>query len=548
MTVKITTGWLRKETHGPIKRFERRWVVVSANSLSYFKKDDNSAAPLGAIDLPGKRIHSLQDTDNGFKFELADKDEIFNFSCETKSEREKWVDAISCISYGAYGGGMFGTSIETTVKREQLHGGGHVPKIIAQCIGYLDNPLHLKENGIFRLPGNERFVKQLKMEFQQGSEPNLAIKGDTHTIGSLLKLYLRSLPDSIIPSILYEDFVSIILTYDINEREGINELKYLINKIPCSNYNTLRRLCGFLYKVQTYSDSNRMDLNNLAIVFSPTVLKNNSGDLSLEMSDMQKLKRVTEIMILKQEVLFPSDKEEEVEDTSLMLENIDPDTLKNLYTVKMIKYQVQAREIASKDKDIQDLQRKLAEAEIVIQEQQNKINHMEGHVKRLENTLRYQAAAYHPSPPASPPPPPQGVHQAFGPRGDEPTPVPHLHSCGPTTPPSLQGYESIPPPPLHGDELPPPPPSHGDELTPAPPARVYDPTPAPPPRVCDPTPVAPPRSARTTLSTQKTPPNSSRNSLNAVESPNYRRRSQPVTKDKPTVVKPRPSTMYQPGF
>ena len=33
-------------------------------------------------------------------------------------------------------------------------------------------------------------------------------------------------------------------------------------------------------------------------------------------------------MILKQEVLFPSDKEEEVEDTSLMLENIDPDTLK----------------------------------------------------------------------------------------------------------------------------------------------------------------------------------------------------------------------------
>ena len=83
-------------------------------------------------------------------------------------------------------------------------------------------------------------VKQLKMEFQQGSEPNLAIKGDTHTIGSLLKLYLRSLPDSIIPSILYEDFVSIILTYDINEREGINELKYLINKIPCSNYNTLR--------------------------------------------------------------------------------------------------------------------------------------------------------------------------------------------------------------------------------------------------------------------------------------------------------------------
>ena len=55
------------------------------------------------------------------------------------------------------------------------------------------------------------------MEFQEGLEPNLDLKGDTHTIGSLLKLYLRSLPDSVIPSSLYEDFVAIILTFEINQ-------------------------------------------------------------------------------------------------------------------------------------------------------------------------------------------------------------------------------------------------------------------------------------------------------------------------------------------
>ena len=55
------------------------------------------------------------------------------------------------------------------------------------------------------------------MEFQEGMEPNLEAKGDTHTIGSLLKLYLRSLPDSVIPSSLYEDFVAIILTYELNQ-------------------------------------------------------------------------------------------------------------------------------------------------------------------------------------------------------------------------------------------------------------------------------------------------------------------------------------------
>ena len=62
--------------------------------------------------------------------------------------------------------------------------------------------------------------------------------------------------------------------------------------------NSFQRLCEFLYKVQTYSDSNRMDLNNLAIVFSPTILKNNSGNLDLEMRDIQKLKKVTEVCVM----------------------------------------------------------------------------------------------------------------------------------------------------------------------------------------------------------------------------------------------------------
>ena len=69
------------------------------------------------------------------------------------------------------------------------------------------------------------------MEFQEGMEPNLEAKGDTHTIGSLLKLYLRSLPDSVIPSSLYEDFVAIILTYELNQvlsyYASVYELKIL---------------------------------------------------------------------------------------------------------------------------------------------------------------------------------------------------------------------------------------------------------------------------------------------------------------------------------
>ena len=53
---------------------------------------------------------------------------------------------------------MFGSSVEIAVKREKVHGGGNIPKILSQCIGYLDTDHRLRENGIFRLPGNERTV------------------------------------------------------------------------------------------------------------------------------------------------------------------------------------------------------------------------------------------------------------------------------------------------------------------------------------------------------------------------------------------------------
>ena len=53
---------------------------------------------------------------------------------------------------------MFGSSIETTCKREKLHGGGAVPLVLKRCLAFLDSQDRLKEAGIFRLPGNERLV------------------------------------------------------------------------------------------------------------------------------------------------------------------------------------------------------------------------------------------------------------------------------------------------------------------------------------------------------------------------------------------------------
>ena len=57
-------------------------------------------------------------------------------------------------------------------------------------------------------------------------------------------------------------------------------------------------LCRFLYKVKSYADSNKMDLQNLAIVFSPTMIRTAGGNINQEMSDMKSMKEIIQVRFI----------------------------------------------------------------------------------------------------------------------------------------------------------------------------------------------------------------------------------------------------------
>ena len=61
-------------------------------------------------------------------------------------------------------------------------------------------------------------------------------------------------------------------------------------------------LCRFLYKVKSYADSNKMDLQNLAIVFSPTMIRTAGGNINQEMSDMKSMKEIIQVRFIKDAV------------------------------------------------------------------------------------------------------------------------------------------------------------------------------------------------------------------------------------------------------
>lgn len=64
----------------------------------------------------------------------------------------------------------------------------------------------LREVGIFRLPGQASRIHSLKETYDCGSQQDFAPTEDVHTVASLLKLYLRELPQPVIPHVYYESF------------------------------------------------------------------------------------------------------------------------------------------------------------------------------------------------------------------------------------------------------------------------------------------------------------------------------------------------------
>lgn len=64
----------------------------------------------------------------------------------------------------------------------------------------------LHEVGIFRLPGQASRIQALKELYDSGSQEDFSSTEDVHTVASLLKLYLRELPEPVVPFVFYESY------------------------------------------------------------------------------------------------------------------------------------------------------------------------------------------------------------------------------------------------------------------------------------------------------------------------------------------------------
>ncbi|KAF0031590.1 hypothetical protein F2P81_016145 [Scophthalmus maximus] len=275
-----------------------------------------SAQSKGTICLPGNKVseHPTSGDDGGkFLFEVipgADRERMtanhdtYLLMASTQNDMEDWVKTIRRVIWAPFGGGIFGQKLEETVRYERRFGNKLAPMLVEQCVDFI-RQWGLQEEGLFRLPGQANLVKELQDAFDCGEKPSFDCNTDVHTVASLLKLYLRELPEPVIPFHKYDEFLASAKLLGKDDEMGIKELRKLVESLPPVNFNLLKYICRFLDEVQSYSGVNKMSVQNLATVFGPNILRPKVEDPVAIMEGTVLVQQLMAILIGRHDVLFP---------------------------------------------------------------------------------------------------------------------------------------------------------------------------------------------------------------------------------------------------
>ncbi len=226
-----------------------------------------------------------------------------------------------------------------------LETGAQVPPLVIKCAQEIDNR-GLQVTGIYRQSGANRKMEKLCQAFENGAELVDLQDIGPHNIASVLKLYLRQLPELLLTSSLYDDIIRIAKQYpapienhhqqslstnsnnsneaansqaplasaessspptsattaggsvrgggdpvsrksscpsdDDGNRAMIQQLRELCHRLPKAHYDTLAYIVHHLARVAAESETNKMSPSNLGTCFAPTLLRVNSENPDMD--------------------------------------------------------------------------------------------------------------------------------------------------------------------------------------------------------------------------------------------------------------------------
>ncbi|XP_026772249.1 rho GTPase-activating protein 44 isoform X11 [Pangasianodon hypophthalmus] len=165
----------------------------------------------------------------------------------------------------------------------------------------------MQEEGLFRVAPSASKLKKLKASLDCGVLDVQEYSADPHAIAGALKSYLRELPEPLMTSQLYDEWIQASNIQDMDKR--LQALLAACEKLPTVNLSNFRYLIKFLAKLTEYQDANKMTPGNIAIVLGPNLLWTHSEANMTEMMTTVSLQIVgiIEPIIQHADWFFPGD-------------------------------------------------------------------------------------------------------------------------------------------------------------------------------------------------------------------------------------------------
>uniref|UniRef100_UPI003AB033B0 rho GTPase-activating protein 45 n=1 Tax=Centroberyx gerrardi TaxID=166262 RepID=UPI003AB033B0 len=218
-----------------------------------------------------------------------------------------------------------------------------IPFIITKCIAEIERRA-LKMKGIYRVNGVKTRVEKLCQAFENGKELVELSQCSPHDISNVLKLYLRQLPEPIMPFRKYNSLMGLAkesLQNEADTPEGeeaessgvspsvgrgselvdlgpdtdpdvlvlVDKLKELLKDLPKANIATLRYLTRHLRRIAELEQDNKMSPSNLGIVFGPSLMRPRPTGATVSLSslvDYPHQARIVEALIVFYTSIFQS--------------------------------------------------------------------------------------------------------------------------------------------------------------------------------------------------------------------------------------------------
>ena len=176
---------------------------------------------------------------------------------------------------------VFGCTLSHLCLREKTT----TPKFVKQCIQAIESR-DLTSDGIYRVCGNLSHVQKIRFQVNQDNYSGIDSEEDVHVLTGLLKMFFRDMKEPLLPCHLFDSLIKCVSIKDKNQK--IKSVSKIIKDLPQANHDTLKFLLQHLLRVKELSQENRMHIQNLAIVFGPTLMWAESEKVMVPSSSSKK--------------------------------------------------------------------------------------------------------------------------------------------------------------------------------------------------------------------------------------------------------------------